>query len=67
MQSRATEVGSDLDGMACEVGERTNPLETIPNRRNRASGQTQTQQRQPITQNNDNAGWLKETDSITNQ
>jgi hypothetical protein len=36
--------------MACEVGKRTEPFAAIPNRRNRARGQTKTRQRQQTTQ-----------------
>jgi len=50
--------------MACEAGKRTNLPAPIPNRPNRARGQTQAQQRQPMTQNNGNARWLKETDNV---
>jgi hypothetical protein len=43
--------------MACEAGKGTNSLATIPNRQDRARGQTQAQQqRQPMTQYNGNGG-----------
>jgi hypothetical protein len=38
MQSGANESESSVDGMACDFGKRTNPLETIRNRPTRANG-----------------------------
>ena len=50
MQSRAKGNGQGIDEMACEAGTGTDPFAAVPNRRDRASGQTKAQPQQLMTQ-----------------